>query len=143
MAVIREDPYAAFNYLIEIGGVTSGGFSEVAGLDAEVEPIDYRNGDEDFVKRRLPGMKKFPNIVLKRGIVGNLDLFTWLQRTLDGAVDRREGAVVLRDEERNEVMRWKFVRGWACKYTGPSLKADASAVAIESLEICHEGLSIA
>jgi len=142
MAVPRNDPYVAFNYLIEISGVRAGGFNEVSGLDAEIEPVDYRNGDEDFVARKLPGMKKFPNIVLKRGIIGELDVFQWFALGAAGTVDRREGAIVLRDEQRNEVMRWKFVRGWACKYTGPSLKADSSAVAIESVEICHEGLQV-
>jgi phage tail-like protein len=119
-----------------------GGFNEVSGLDAEIEPVDYRNGDEDFVARKLPGLKKFPSIVLKRGIIGDLDAFTWFQLGALGTVDRREGAIIMRDEERNEVMRWKFVRGWACKYTGPSLKADSSAVAIESIEICHEGMQV-
>jgi phage tail-like protein len=142
MAVTRNDPYVAFNYLIEISGIRVGGFNEVSGLDAEIEPVDYRNGDEDFVARKLPGLKKFPNIVLKRGIIGDLDAFTWFQLGALGTVDRREGAVIMRDEERNEVMRWKFVRGWACKYTGPSLKADSSAVAIESVEICHEGMQV-
>src|SRR5689334_15779025 len=142
MAVPRNDPYVAFNYLIEIGGIRAGGFNEASGLDGEIEPVDYRNGDEDFVARKLPGMKKFPNIVLKRGIIGELDIFQWFQLGAAGTVDRREGAIVLRDEQRNEVMRWKFVRGWACKYTGPSFKADSSAVAIESIEICHEGLQV-
>jgi phage tail-like protein len=142
MAVPRNDPYIAFTYLIEISGISVGGFSEVSGLDAEVEPISYRNGDEDFVARKLPGIKKYPNIVLKRGIIGQLDIFTWVQNTASGSVDRREGAVILRDELRNEVMRWKFVRGWACKYSGPSLKADSSAVAIEAIEICHEGILV-
>jgi phage tail-like protein len=142
MAVPRNDPYVAFNYLIEISGIRVGGFNEVSGLDAEIEPVNYRNGDEDFVARKLPGIKKFPNIVLKRGIIGDIDAFDWFRRGALGTVDRREGAIILRDEERNEVMRWKFIRGWACKYTGPSLKADSSAVAIESIEICHEGLDV-
>src|SRR5262245_14156567 len=142
MAVQRNDPYVAFNYLIEISGIRVGGFNEVSGLDAEIEPVDYRNGDEDFVARKLPGIKKFPNIVLKRGIIGDIDAFDWFRQAALGSVDRREGAIVLRDERRNEVMRWKFVRGWACKYTGPSLKGDSSAVAIESIEICHEGLDV-
>ena len=125
-----------------ISGITAGGFSEVSGLDAEVQPIDYRNGDEDFVPRKLPGIKKFPNIVLKRGIIGNLDLFKWLNTALQGSVDRREGAIILRDEQRNEVMRWKFTRGWATKLSGPSLKGDGNAIAVESLEIAHESLEI-
>src|SRR5580704_11107668 len=142
MAVQRSDPYPAFNYLIEISGVTAGGFSEVSGLDAEVQPIDYRNGDEDFVPRKLPGIKKFPNIVLKRGIIGNLDLFKWLNTAMTGDVSRQNGAIILRDEQRNEVMRWKFTRGWACKLSGPALKGDGNAIAVESLEIAHESLEI-
>ena len=142
MAAQRSDPYPSFNYLIDIGGITAGGFSEVSGLDAEVQPIDYRNGDEDFVSRKLPGIKKFPNIVLKRGIIGNLDLFKWLNTAMTGAVDRREGAIILRDEQRNEVMRWKFTRGWATKLSGPSLKGDGNAIAVESLEIAHESLEV-
>jgi phage tail-like protein len=142
MSVQRNDPYAAFNYIIEIGGITAGGFSEVSGLDAEVQPIDYRNGDEDFVPRKLPGLKRFPNIVLKRGIIGNLDLFKWLNTALTGAVDRREGAIILRDEQRNEVMRWKFTRGWATKLAGPALKGDGNAIAVETLDIAHESLEV-
>jgi phage tail-like protein len=140
MAVQRNDPYVAFNYLIEIDNMRVGGFNEVSGLDAEIEPVEYRNGDEDFVAHKLPGMRKYPNIVLKRGIIGDLEGFNWFLAGAKGSVDRREGAIILRDERRQEVMRWKFVRGWACKYTGPSLKSDSSAVAIESVEICHEGL---
>jgi phage tail-like protein len=142
MAVQRVDPYPAFNYLISISGITAGGFSEVSGLDAEVTPIDYRNGDEDFVVRKLPGLKKFPNIVLKRGIIGNLDLYKWLFTAMSGDVDRREGAIILRDEQRNEVMRWRFTRAWATKLSGPSLKGDGNAIAVESLEIAHESLEI-
>lgn len=142
MATPRNDPYVAFNYVVEINGIRVAGFNEVSGLDAELEPIDYRNGDEDFVARKLPGIKKFPNIVLKRGIIGDLDLFNWFLQGAKGTVDRRDGAIALRDEKRDEVMRWRFVRGWACKYTGPSLKADSSAVAIESIEICHERLEL-
>jgi phage tail-like protein len=142
MSKARQDPYPAFNYLIDIGKLTAGGFSEVSGLDVEVQPIDYRNGDEDFIARKLPGIKKVPNIVLKRGIIGDLELFKWLYQGMIGKVDRREGAIVLRDEQRNEVMRWKFTRGWACKLAGPSLKGDGNAIAIESLEIAHESLEI-
>jgi phage tail-like protein len=138
----RTDPYPAFNYLIDIGKVTAGGFSEASGLDIEIQPIDYRNGDEDFVPRKLPGIKKHSHIKLARGIIGDLDLFKWLYSGMIGQVDRREGAIILRDEQRNEVMRWKFTRGWATKLTGPTLKGDGNAVAIETLEIAHESLEV-
>lgn len=142
MATPRVDPYVSFNYLVEIAGVRAGGFSEISGLDAEVQTIDYRNGDEDFVARKLPGLKQFPNLVLKRGIIGELDIFAWVQLAASGRIDRREGAIILRDEQRNEVMRWKFIRGWACKYTGPSLMGSSNEVAVESIEIAHEGLVV-
>lgn len=142
MATPRVDPYVAFNFLVEIAGLRAGGFSEISGLDAEIKTIDYRNGDEDFVPRKLPGLKQFPNLVLKRGILGELDIFRWVQQGAGGRVDRREGAIILRDEQRNEVMRWKFVRGWACKYTGPSLTGSSNEVAFEAIEIAHEGLTV-
>lgn len=140
MAIPREDPYVAFNYLVEIQGIQSGGFSEVSGLDVEIQPIDYRNGDEDFRMRKLPGLKQYPNLILKRGIIGELDTFEWVRAATLGRVERREGAIILRDEKRNEVMRWRFVRGWACKYMGPSLMGSSNEVAVETVEICHEGL---
>jgi phage tail-like protein len=142
MATSRIDPYVSFNYLVEISGIRAGGFNEISGLDAEVQTIDYRNGDEDFVPRKLPGMKQFPNIVLRRGIIGDIDAFSWVQQAASGRLDRREGAIILRDEQRNEVMRWRFIRGWACKYAGPSLKGSSNEIAFESIEIAHEGLVV-
>jgi phage tail-like protein len=140
MATPRVDPYVAFNYLVEISGIRAGGFSEISGLDVEVQTIDYRNGDEDFVPHKLAGIKQYPNIVIKRGLIGELDVFAWVQAGVTGRIDRREGAIILRDEQRNEVMRWKFIRGWACKYTGPSLTGSSNEVAFETIEIAHEGL---
>jgi len=143
----RTDPYPSFNYLIEISGITSGGFSEASGLDVEVQPIDYREGKDDFIPRKLPGLKKVSNIVLKRGIIGaspgGLDLYNWLYSAMSGAVIRQDGAIILLDETRQrQVLRWSFTRGWATKLTGPSFKADGNAIAIESLEIAHESLTI-
>lgn len=142
MATPRQDPYVAFNYLIEIAGIRAGGFSEVSGLDLEVQPIDYRNGDEDFIPRKLPGLKRVSNITLKRGIIGELDTFNWVLAGARGEVDRRDAAIVLRDEKRSEVMRWRITRAWACKYMGPTMQGDSNAVAIESIEIAHEGLAV-
>ncbi len=142
MATPRIDPYVAFNYLIEIAGIKAGGFSEVSGLDMEVQSIDYRNGDEVFIPRKLPGLKRTSNITLKRGIIGELDVYQWVLAGARGAVSRRDGAIILRDEQRREVMRWKFTRAWASKYIGPTLQGDSNTVAIEAIEICHEGLEV-
>jgi phage tail-like protein len=148
MAVLRDDPYSSLNFLVSIQNVLDDGrsvrasFAEVSGLDVEVTPIEYRNGAEDITVRKLPGLKKFTNIALKRGITGDLTLWQWMKTVLDGKVQRTNGTIVLLDDSRQEVMRWNFHRGWPCKLTGPALKAKGNEIAIETLEICHEGLEI-
>jgi phage tail-like protein len=114
----------------------------VSGLDAEIAPIEYRNGSEDITVRKMPGLKKYTNIVLKRGVIGDVTFWNWILQGLNGAINRVDGSIDLLDEQKNTVMQWKFTRAWPCKYTGPGLNAKNNEIAIESLEICHEGLSI-
>jgi phage tail-like protein len=148
MPVIREDPYGGYNFLITVTGVSDdgtavkGSFSEISGLETELSPIEYRNGSEDITVRKIAGLKKFTNITGKRGITADLDFWNWILAGLSGKVKRADGSVVLLDENRQEVLRWNFRRGWACKYTGPGLNAANNEIAMETLEICHEGLSI-
>ena len=92
--------------------------------------------------RKLPGLKKFTNITLNRGVIGDLGFWKWIKSVLDGQVQRADGTIVLLDESRQEVMRFNFRRGWPCKWTGPGLNAAANEVAIETVEICHEGLDV-
>ncbi|MDJ0653686.1 MAG: phage tail protein [Xanthomonadales bacterium] len=146
--VIREDPYGGYNFLVTVNGVSddgnavSGSFTEASGLESEVAPIEYRNGSEDITVRKIPGLKKFTNITLKRGITGDIDFWNWILAAMDGQVERAEGSVTLLDENRQEVMRWNFRRAWPCKWTGPGLNAANNEIAMETLEICHEGLEI-
>jgi phage tail-like protein len=148
MAVFREDPYSALHFHVVINGVfddgatVQGSFAEVSGLDVEVEPIEYRNGSEDMTVRKVPGLKKFSNITLKRGVIGDLAFWKWITSVLDGRVLRADGTIVLLDENRQAVMTWRFRRGWPCRWTGPTLDARANEVAMETLEICHEGLEV-
>jgi len=145
----RDDPYPGYSFRIEVTGVSpdgaavKGSFSEAGGLEVSVDPIDYRNGSEDIRVRKLPGLKKFANITLKRGLIGDLGLWNWIRDAQNGRVTRADGSVVLMDETgQNEVMRWNFVRGWPCKWSGPGLNAKNNEIAMETLEICHEGLHI-
>jgi phage tail-like protein len=146
--VPRDDPYAGYNFEVTIdqisddGKPVKGSFAEVSGLEAEVAPIEYRNGSEDIRMRKVPGLKKFPNIVLKRGVIADLTFWNWILEGMKGLVVRTTGAIALHDENHREVMRWQFTRGWPCKWTGPGLNAKNNEIAIETLEICHEGLSI-
>ena len=148
MAVFREDPYPAHAFLVEIHGVVEGdeiaaGVSEVSGLGVEIEVIEYRTGNEmQKAPRKLPGLARYSNLVLERGITGDLGLWEWIQAAVEGAPVRADGTITLLDEERQPVLIWRFRRGWPCRYAGPGLDADGSSVAIEELEICHEGLSI-
>jgi phage tail-like protein len=147
-ATFRADPYAAYNFEVLVNGISDdgtavkGSFSEVSGLEVEVPPIEYRTGAEDITVRKLPGLKKFTAITLKRGVIGDLAFWNWILDAMKGKILRTEGSVVLLDENRQEVMRWNFKRGWPSKWTGPSLNAKNNEIAMESLEISHEGLEI-
>lgn len=148
MAVYRDDPYLACNFEVVIPGISDdgraakGSFAEVTGLDAEIAVIEYRNGSEDATVRKLPGLRKYTNITLKRGIVGDLALWNWMRAAMQGNVQRANGSIILLDESRQPALRWTFRRGWPCKIVGPTLNAKSNEVTIETLEIAHEGLSI-
>jgi phage tail-like protein len=146
--VIRDDPYASYNFQVIVtnvsndGKAVSGSFSEVSGLEVEISPILYRNGSEEIRNRKIPGLEKVTDITLKRGITGHVDFWRWILQAINGQVQRTSGAIALLDENRQEVMRWKFDRGWPTKYTGPAMHAGNNEIAIEQLVICCENLLI-
>jgi phage tail-like protein len=90
--------------------------------------------------RKLPGLHRYANIVIKRGITHDLEWWNWHKQVLDGNVQRRNGSVVLLDDQGQEQVRWNFFDSWPCKYIGPTLDARGHDVAIETLELAHEGL---
>ncbi|MGN6169522.1 MAG: phage tail protein [Solirubrobacteraceae bacterium] len=139
----RDDPYKGFNFRVEIDGVALAAFSEVSGLESETAVIEYRVGVEPDTVRKLPGLTKYANIVLRRGITRDNELWRWRKSVTEGRADRRSGAIVLLDDEGNEVVRWTFVQGWICKWEGPALNATGNEVAIETIAIAHEGLDLA
>ena len=140
MARRATDPFASFNFKLEIEGITVAGFSEVTGLNQESNVIDYREGQEGITPRKLPGLNKFGNVTLKRGISPDLSLYNWRKTVTDGDIERRNASVVLHNEKHEEVVRWNLVNAWPSKYVGPDLKANANEVAIESIELTHEGV---
>jgi phage tail-like protein len=144
MPPVRTDPYPAYNFLVEIDGIAKGSFTEVSGLDCTTDVIEYREGNApENTARKLVGLRKFTNIALKRGYTSDLSLWNWYDAVAQGNLHRATGSITLLDEQRNPVLVWKFKRGWPCKYEGPHLNAKSSEVAIETLEICHEGLELA
>ncbi|MEE9591591.1 MAG: phage tail protein [Thermodesulfobacteriota bacterium] len=138
----RRDPYTGFNFLVEIDGITRAAFSECSGLSTDTDPIEYRDGSEDITVRKIPGLKKFANLSLKRGMTKDLEIWKWRKTVLDGATERKSGSIVLLNEAREPALRWNFREGWPTKWEGPSLNATGNEAAIETLEIVHEGLEL-
>jgi phage tail-like protein len=135
------DPYASFNFQLEIDGITRAGFSECTGLNAEANVIEYREGNEGITARKMPGLIKFGNITLKRGITADPEMFVLFKNVLDGDIKRDDSmSIVLLDEKRQEAVRWNLRNAWPAKWTGPDMKANANEIAIETLELAHEGL---
>ena len=139
----RVDPYRAYNFLVEIDGITRAGFRECSGLDTAQDPIEYREGSEgkNLTSKKLPGLIKYSNVSLKWGITDDAELWDWRKTVMDAAIERKNGSIVLLDDAGDEKARWNFVEGWPTKWTGPSFNATGNEVAIETLEIAHEGLT--
>jgi phage tail-like protein len=102
--------------------------------------IEYREGGENTTVRKLPGMTTYNNITLQRGVTDDMDLYQWHRQAIQGNVERKNGSIVLLDRSGQEVARWNFVRAWPTKWTGPSLNAEGTEVAIDSFELAHEGV---
>jgi phage tail-like protein len=132
-----------FNFIVAIGAGDELGFSEAEVPSGEIEVIEYREGaDRVNTARKLPGLAKYPNVTLKRGITGSTDLFEWWKSVRDGQVVRRNVTITLLDEQRQAVYRWLLRSAWPVKIEGPTLNASGNEVAIETLELAHEGLEI-
>lgn len=138
----REDPLVGFHFAVDIQGQVSGYFTEVSGLGSEQEVIEHKVVNEAGVEvvMKIPGRLKWENIVLKRGITSNMDIWTWRKLVENGDVAgaRADGSIVMYDQGLNEVARWNFQAGWPVKVTGPSVKADSNEIGVEELTIAHE-----
>jgi len=141
------DPYASFRFILEIGNIKSGGFSECAGLQMEVKAFEYKEGGNNKTTLKFPEHASYGNVTLKRGVTASNDLINWQLQISQAGLDnrqvaRRDFAIILRDEAGKDVRRWNLIRAFPVKWMGPDLKANASEIAIESLEIAHEGIQI-
>jgi phage tail-like protein len=139
----RRDPYRSFNFRLEIDGIPLGAFSEASGLTAEGDAVDYREGiDLQNNVRKLVGLRKYTNITLKRGYTQDRALWRWYGNIVNGQPDRRNVTIVLMNEQHDPVLRWHAEAAWVNKIEGPSFKASGNEVAMESVEIVHEGLTL-
>lgn len=139
----RDDPYLNFNFLVEVDGDVIAGFSEADVPAGRIEAVAYREGtDLQSAARLLPGRVAWEPVVLRRGFTGDPVLFQWWSEVLHGNVARRNVVIVLQDERRNEVARWVARRAWPQKWDGPDLRGLGNEVAIETLELAHEGVEL-
>jgi phage tail-like protein len=140
---VRNDPLRGFNFRIELDNTSVASFREASGLTLSTDPVDYREGTDTWLSvRKLTGLTKNTNITLKRGITKNKDLWNWYRNILNGVEDRRNGAIVLQDEQHNDVLRWQFQNGWITKWEGATMNATSNDVSIETIEIVHERLEL-
>ncbi|HEV2915054.1 MAG TPA: phage tail protein [Pyrinomonadaceae bacterium] len=138
-----SDPYAGFNFLVEIDNVRVAGFSECSGLQVEIKTFDYKEGGRNNSTLKFPEHASYGNVTLKRGVTLSNDLIDWqLDMAEDGRATVGNFAIILKDETGEPVKRWNLIRAFPVKWTGPDLKANASEIAIESLEIAHEGIQV-
>jgi len=140
---MADYPLPKFHFLVEWGGNRLG-FTEVSGLDVETEVIEYREGaSPEYHKTKMPGMQKFGNITLKRGsFKGDNQYFEWWNTVQLNTIERRDLTIKLLNENHEPVITWQVKNAWPAKVQGTDLKADGNEVAIESIELVHEGLTV-
>ncbi|WP_430882536.1 phage tail protein [Fusibacter sp. JL216-2] len=136
-----KHPYRNFRFRLEIDGLEAGGFAEVSGFDTSVDVIEYREGDDVTTPRKLPGLTKYGNITLKWGTSDSMVLYEWLDGITEGTIERKTVTITAIDEAGDDAASWQMINAWPVKYTAPDFNATGSEVAMESLEIAHEGLT--
>lgn len=142
---MAEYPLPKFHFKVEWGEGTSIGFTEVSGLDVETEVIEYRHGASPaYFKTKQAGMTKYSNITLKRGTFkGDNKYFEWWKKNLlFNNTERRDVVISLLNDEHEPMVTWKVLSAWPTKIQTTDLKADGNEVAIESMELAHEGIDI-
>ena len=145
----NKNPYSNFIFVVEIDGAELAAFSEISGLDSENTPIEYREGaDATNAPRKLPGIEKYSNVTLKRGITGSLVLWEWRKEVRDGGSafpPSRTVVIKLLNEQHDRnspAMTWTLTNAWPTKITGPSLNAKGNDFAVEQLDLAHERLDV-
>lgn len=138
----RVDPYGSYNFLVEIDGITRAAFQEASGFESAIDVVEHREGGDNTTPRKIPALTKYTNITLKWGTTDDRELYDWHRQwvTGDPNAQRKDGSLVLLDRQGGEKMRWNFYHAWPAKWTGPSFNAEGTDVAIEMLELAHEGL---
>ena len=144
----RVDPFATCKFHVEIGDIKEAAFSECSGLEIATEVFEYQEGGLNEYAHKLPGRTKLSNVTLKRGFATSNELYNWYlemeQDLLQGkSITRKQVTITLYStSEPKELMSWTLNDAFPVKWVGPALKAGEAAVAIESLEFAHHGITL-
>jgi phage tail-like protein len=138
----RDDPFRNFRFRVEINGVVEAHFSEVAIGETTTEAIDYREGTEPTHVRKLPGLTKFGNITLKRGVTDSQAIYSWHKAIMEGKIgeNRKNVAIIVIDEAGADRARFVISEAWPTKYDPSDLNGKGNEVFIEVLELVNEGI---
>ncbi|MFB2971832.1 phage tail protein [Aerosakkonema sp. BLCC-F183] len=140
---IRTNPYMAYNFLVEIEGLITGGFTEVSGLESEIELESYQEGGANGYTHQFPRRIRYSNLVFSCGMTDNDTLWNWYQATTLGKIELKNGTIMLRDRQDKIVKHWNFKNAYPVKWIGPQFNAtNAGTVALERLELIHQGINI-
>lgn len=139
---MAEEAYPDCRFYVMLDGVVQGVFTEVGGLQIEMDVMEYQEGGNNGFVYRLPGSTKVSNITLKRGMTKSNDFFKWCANIATGNFRRRNISIVMYDVVGEELMRWNFMNAYPVKWTGPQFQASGAAAAIETLELAHEGMEL-
>jgi phage tail-like protein len=149
MATLRDHPYPQFNFLVDLGtGSTEGpqaGFEECSPIEVTIDVIEYRNGNErDNAVRKIAGLNKYSNVTLRRGVIGSLELYNWLDQIRNGDQGAHRNVVIqlMSEDHAAVVLTWKLHRAWITKYSTGPLNARGNDVAIEELTLAYERLEM-
>lgn len=138
---MATDPFRAYNFKLDISGVTEGHFTECSGLSVKVESIPYREAGNNQIVRHIPGPVEYASVTLRYGVTTSRDLWDWLQNTVHGEVIRKNVSIILLDSLGNhEVMRWNLIDAWPSEWQGAALNAGDRSLAIETLTLVFDSL---
>lgn len=135
-----QEVYGTYRFWIEIDGLLTAGFTEVSGLQSEVETQEYNEGGLNQYVHHFPKKIKYPALVLKRGISKSDELWNWYDGVFSGKGNRKNGSIILMDRSGSEACRWNFYEAFPVKWSGPEFNATSNNVGIEALELRHNGL---
>jgi len=139
----RIDPYAGYNFSVELDGITRAGFRECSGLGNSQNAATYREGTDRYLSpRKIPGLVSYGDITLGRGVTSDSKLWEWRLKAARGQVERHNISISVLDDEGNAKIIWNLFEAWPTSWTGPSLNASSDEFAIEQITIAYERLEV-